>query len=159
VAVCYAIGPLIVARKLSELPSVGMTAACLAFAALVYAPAAALTWPSSLPSVQVLAALAGLAVICTAAGFLTYFALIGEAGPARASVITYVNPAVAVALGVLVLGERVTAPMGVAFALILGGSVLATRRSAPPAPDAQPAVATELAEASGYLSAPPGPRD
>jgi hypothetical protein len=54
--VCYAIGPLIASRKLSGLPPVGMTAACLAFAAVVYAPLAALTWTSALPSAKVLAA-------------------------------------------------------------------------------------------------------
>lgn len=134
VALCYSIGPLIAARKLSELPSLGMTAACLAFAAVVYAPIAAVTWPHTMPSGAVLASLAGLAVVCTALAFVLFFALIGEAGPARASVITYVNPAVAVALGILALGERLTVNMAVAFALILGGSVLATR-TARPAPE------------------------
>jgi drug/metabolite transporter (DMT)-like permease len=84
----------------------------------------------------VLLALAGLGVICTAAAFLIFFRLIAEVGPARATVITYINPAVAVALGVLVLGEHLTAAIGVSFVLILGGSVLATRpgsaRMAPP---------------------------
>ncbi len=127
VAVCYSIGPLIAARKLSELPSLGMTAACLALAAVVYAPIAAVTWPHAVPAAKVLASLAGLAVISTALAFVLFFALIAEAGPARAAVITYVNPAVAVALGVLVLGERLTAQMAIAFVLILGGSVLATR--------------------------------
>jgi drug/metabolite transporter (DMT)-like permease len=127
VAVCYSIGPLIAARKLSELPSLGMTAACLAFAAVVYAPIAAVTWPHTVPAAKVLASLAGLAVISTALAFVLFFALIAEAGPARAAVITYVNPAVAVALGVLVLGERLTVQMAIAFILILGGSVLATR--------------------------------
>jgi drug/metabolite transporter (DMT)-like permease len=79
----------------------------------------------------VIGALAGLAVVCTAAAFPIFFRLIAEVGPARASVITYVNPAVAVALGVSVLGERFTPAMGVAFALILGGSVLATRTGGP----------------------------
>ena len=127
VAVCYAIGPLIASRKLADLPSLGMTAVCLGLAAIVYAPPAALTWPGSMPSLRVLAALAGLAVVCTAVAFLLFFRLIAEVGPARASVITYVNPAVAVVLGVSVLGERFTPSMAGAFALILGGSVLATR--------------------------------
>jgi drug/metabolite transporter (DMT)-like permease len=138
VAVCYAIGPLVVARKLSDLPSLGVTAASLGFAAIVYAPIAALTWPSAVPAPKVLAALAALAVVCTAVAFLAFFALIAEAGPARATVITYVNPAVAVALGVLVLGERLTVTMGVAFVAILGGSVLATRASHPAAQAGSP---------------------
>jgi drug/metabolite transporter (DMT)-like permease len=159
VAVCYATGPLIVARRLSDLPSLGMTAACLAFAAVVYAPFAALTWPASVPSAKVLAALAGLAVVCTAVAFLGFFALIGEAGPARASVITYVNPAVAVALGIAVLGERLTAAMAVAFVLILGGSVLATRTSRQPAPNPPASAGPAEAAAGGYPAARPRPHD
>jgi drug/metabolite transporter (DMT)-like permease len=134
VAVCYAIGPLIIARKLSELPSLGMTAACLAFAAIIYAPLAAVDWPTAAPRATVLAALVSLGVVCTAIAFLLFFALIAEAGPARASVITYVNPAVAVALGIGILGERLTVAMAVSFVLILGGSVLATRTARPAEP-------------------------
>jgi drug/metabolite transporter (DMT)-like permease len=136
VALGYAIGPLIVSRKLGDLPPLAMTAACLALASVVYAPFAALTWPSALPSAKVLAALAGLAVVCTALAFVIFFALIADAGPARASVITYINPAIAVTGGVWLLGERLTPAMAAAFALILGGSVLATRtgRGTPPGP-------------------------
>jgi drug/metabolite transporter (DMT)-like permease len=126
-ALGYAIGPLIANRKLADLPPVAVNAACLGAAAVVYAPFAALTWPKAVPSVQVLGALAGLGVICTAAAFLVFFRLIAEVGPARATVITYVNPAVAVALGVGVLGEHLTPAIGLSFAAILGGSVLATR--------------------------------
>lgn len=127
VALCYATGPLIVSRKLADLPPLAMTAACLAFASVVYAPLAALTWPDALPSAKVLAAIAALAVVCTAIAFVIFFALIAAAGPARASVITYINPAIAVAGGVWLLGERLTPVMAVAFAAILSGSVLATR--------------------------------
>ncbi len=127
VALCYAIGPLIASRKLDGVPPVAMTAVCLSLAAVVYAPLAALDWPSSVPSAKVLASIAGLAVICTAVAFLIFFRLIAEVGPARASVITYINPAIAVSLGVAVLGERVTLTMLLAFGTILVGSVLATR--------------------------------
>ncbi len=75
-------------------------------------------------------------MICTAVAFIGFFALIAEAGPARASVITYVNPAVAVALGIGILGERLTLAMAVAFVLILTGSVLATRTGRRPEPAA-----------------------
>jgi drug/metabolite transporter (DMT)-like permease len=150
-ALGYSIGPLIANRKLSGLPPVAVNAVCLGAAAIVYAPFAALTWPRSTPSPQVLGALAGLGVICTAAGFLVFFRLIAEVGPARATVITYINPAVAVTLGVLVLGEHLTAAIGVSFVLILTGSVLATRAGsaggrvspAPPLPDSAPAVAED----------------
>ena len=91
-ALGYAIGPLIANRKLGDAPDLGVIAVCLAAAAVVYAPAAALTWPGAMPSAQVLAALAGLAVVCTAVAFVLFFRLIAEVGPARATVITYVNP-------------------------------------------------------------------
>jgi drug/metabolite transporter (DMT)-like permease len=126
-ALGYAIGPLIASRKFAGLPSVAVNAVCLGATAVIYAPFAAATWPDHVPAVKVLASLAGLGVICTATAFLVFFQLIAEVGPARATVITYVNPAVAVALGVLVLGEPLTAAIGVAFVLILSGSVLATR--------------------------------
>jgi drug/metabolite transporter (DMT)-like permease len=76
------------------MPSLPMTAACLAFAALVYAGPAAAMWPTEMPSARVLLALAALTLICTALAFIVFFALIREVGPARALVFTYVNPAV-----------------------------------------------------------------
>jgi drug/metabolite transporter (DMT)-like permease len=130
-AVGYATGPLIASRKLADLPGLAVTAVCLGLAAVVYAPAAALTWPRTVPSASVLASLAGLALVCTALAFVLFFRLIGEVGPARATVITYVNPAVAVTLGVGVLGEPLTPEIIAAFGLILAGSVLATRPGQP----------------------------
>jgi drug/metabolite transporter (DMT)-like permease len=66
-------------------------------------------------------------VLCTAIAFLVFFALITEIGPVRATVITYVNPAVAAVLGVVVLDEAFTVGMAVGFVLVLAGSILATR--------------------------------
>jgi drug/metabolite transporter (DMT)-like permease len=129
VAVCYAIGPIILSRKLAELPALDVVAASLVLSAIVYAPLAAWRWPSSLPSGRVLLSVVGLAVACTAVAFLVFFALIAEVGPVRATVITYVNPAVAAVLGVSILGEHVTWGMGVGFVLVLAGCVLATGRS------------------------------
>jgi drug/metabolite transporter (DMT)-like permease len=129
VATCYAIAPLIAARFLSDVPALPMTAVCLGFAALVYTAPAAATWPSEMPSTRVLVALAGLAVICTALAFIVFFALIREVGAPRALVFTYINPAVALAAGVIVLGEPLTAWNIAGLALILAGSVLATRRA------------------------------
>jgi hypothetical protein len=108
----------------------------------VYAPAAALTWPSSVPSPSVLASLSGLGVICTALAFVVFLELIREAGPTRAVVFTYVNPAVAVTAGVLFLNEELTAGVVAAFTLILLGSLLATagqRTPAEPPAGAEPA--------------------
>lgn len=122
----YAAGPWVLARYLNGLPSLGVIAVSLGASAAVYAPVAAVQFPSSLPSSHVLLSIAGLAVVCTALAFVLFFELIAETGPVRATVITYVNPAVAAVLGIAVLNERFTAGMGFGFALVLAGSVLAT---------------------------------
>jgi drug/metabolite transporter (DMT)-like permease len=139
VATCYAIAPLIAARYLADVQALPMTAVCLGFAALVYAAPAAATWPTEMPSARVLLALGGLAVICTALAFIVFFALIREVGAARALVFTYINPAVALAAGVLVLHEPLTPWNVAALTLILAGCVLATRRHT----EAEPDIATE----------------
>ncbi|MGI5244164.1 DMT family transporter [Dactylosporangium sp. CA-139066] len=138
VVVCYAAGPLIIERWLSDVPRYGVAAASLVAGALMFAPVAVPSLPALARHVSLRPALAALAlaVICTALAFVLFFALVAEVGGVRATVITFVNPAVAVVLGALVLGERVTVLTGVAFALILAGSVLATRRR--PAPDPEP---------------------
>ena len=134
VVVGYAIGPAILARRLAGLPSLGVMALSLALTAVVYVPIAALQLPASFPSPEVVTALIVLAVVCTAAAFLLFAALIAAVGPVRATVITYVNPAVAAVLGVAALGERFTVGMAVGFVLVLLGSALAThRRSEAPA--------------------------
>jgi drug/metabolite transporter (DMT)-like permease len=126
VAVCYAVGPVILARRMGGLPALGIVAASLALTALFYAPLAAANWPSAFPSAHVVESIVGLAVVCSAAGFLIFFALIREVGPLRATVITYVNPAVAAVLGVTLLNERLTVGMVIGFSLVLAGSILAT---------------------------------
>ena len=136
VAVCYAVGPLILSRWLSHLPGLGVITMSLALTALVYLPLGVAQAPSSWPSTKVVLAVCGLAVVCTAVAFLVFFALIAEIGPTRSTVITYVNPAVAVLLGVTLLDESFTAATAVGFVLILAGSVLATRRAAVATPAA-----------------------
>jgi drug/metabolite transporter (DMT)-like permease len=130
VAVCYAVGPVILQRRLVGVPALGVIAASVAVTALVYAPIAAFSLPAELPSAKVVGSVLGLAVACTALAFVLFFALIAEVGPVRATVITYVNPAVAALLGVSILGEHFTWAMGVGFVLVLAGSALATRRGA-----------------------------
>jgi drug/metabolite transporter (DMT)-like permease len=94
---------------------------------IVYTPAGIIDLPSRFPPGRVVASIATLAVVCTAAAFLIFFELIAEVGPVRATVITFVNPAVAVLLGVALLGEAFTVATGLGFVLVLGGSVLSTR--------------------------------
>jgi drug/metabolite transporter (DMT)-like permease len=140
VAVCYALGPIILTRSLSELPSLGVIAASLTVCAIGYAPVAAFQLPSAVPSGRVLLSVVGLAVVCTAIAFLIFFKLIAEVGPVRATVITYVNPAVAALLGVTILNESFTVGMAIGFTLVLAGSVLATHRKPEPALAPEPAV-------------------
>jgi drug/metabolite transporter (DMT)-like permease len=131
VALGYALGALIIARKLSGLPLFCVVAASLTLTLIAYAPVGIAQLPSTLPSPQVIFAVAVLGVVCTALAFLIFFPLIAEVGAARATVITYVNPAVALALGVAFLHEPLTFGIVAGFALIVLGSVLATRRTAP----------------------------
>ncbi len=138
VAVCYASGPLILSRWLSHLSGLGVIAVSLALTAAVYLPVGLAQAPSRLPGIAVLGAVAALAAVCTATAFLLFFALIAEVGPTRSTVITYVNPAVAVLLGVLLLHERFTVTTAFGFGLILLGSVLATRSSAAPSSEPEP---------------------
>jgi len=121
----YALGPLIVSRRLADLPSLDVVAVSLGASALLYAPVGIVQLPATMPSSAVLAAVAVLGVVCTAVAFLLFFRLIAEVGPVRATVITYVNPAIAVLAGVVLLGEPFTLGTAVGFVLILAGSWLA----------------------------------
>jgi drug/metabolite transporter (DMT)-like permease len=126
----YAIGPLIIQRHLSTLDPFGPLAASLAVASIVLLIPAVLAFPTQMPSALVLASMAMLGVVCTALAMLLMFYLVGHAGASRAAVITYINPAVAAVLGVLLLHERLGVGGYLAFVLILLGSWLATRGAA-----------------------------
>ncbi|MCU1578206.1 MAG: EamA family transporter [Rhodoglobus sp.] len=130
VVVGYALGPAILSRWMSDLPGVGVVAVSLAGAAIAYVPLVVLTggWPAVWPSPAVTISIIVLAVVCSGLAFLLMIGLINEIGPVKATTITYVNPAVAILAGVLVLGERVTVWTVVGFALVLAGSWLVTRR-------------------------------
>ena len=126
-AVGYAAGPLIVSRRFSDLPALGLVAVSVALTALAYAPWGLTHLPRRF-GWEVAGSVAGLAVVCTALAFLLFFSLIAAVGPVRATMITYVNPVVALALGVALLGEPLTVGLGLGLPLILVGVALATRR-------------------------------
>lgn len=157
VIVGYAVGPAILARRLGGLPSIGVMALSLALSAVVYVPIAAVQWPATMPSDNALGSIAILAVVCTAAAFLAFAALIVEVGPVRATVITYVNPAVAAVLGVLVLREALTPTMVIGFVLVILGSTLATRRPAIASPVPAAAEPAPAPAASPSAAVPSGP--
>ena len=129
VSLGYATGPLIVSRRLADLPGLAVVAASLVITALLYAPLGLAQRPASV-SGETIAAVAVLALVCTALAFVLFFALIVEVGPGRATVVTYVNPLVAVLLGVALLHEPLSLGIVVALPLILGGSILGTSRRA-----------------------------
>jgi drug/metabolite transporter (DMT)-like permease len=135
VVVGYATGPIIISRQLSDLPSIGVVTASLIVAAVAYAPFTPLVGPPNL-TVRAVVSVVVLAVFCTAIAFIVMFALIAEAGPARMTLITYVNPAIAVLLGAAVLQEPITLALVVGFPLIIVGSILGTWGAAAPPPDA-----------------------
>jgi drug/metabolite transporter (DMT)-like permease len=126
----YATGPLVISRALPEVPGAAASSVALFVTAVVYAPFA-------LPQMDQLAdasspallSLVGLGAICTALALALFFVLIREVGPQRALVITFVNPAVAVLLGVLLLDEPFTLGIAIGLPVVLVGCVLATRRS------------------------------
>ena len=130
-ALGYAIGPLIIQRHLSDLDSIGPLAAALAIAAAVLFVPALLVWPTHAPSATAIASIGVLGILCTAIAMLLMFYLVNHAGASRATLITYINPAVASLLGLWLLDERLGAGGVVGFALILVGSWLATRGRAP----------------------------
>jgi drug/metabolite transporter (DMT)-like permease len=132
----YATGPLVISRSLPEVPGVAASAIALGLTAVVYAPfAIPRLGQVGRASGPALLSLAGLGAVCTALALALFFALIREVGPQRALVITFVNPAVAVLLGVLLLGEPFTLGIGVGLPLVLVGCVLATRRGHPSHPE------------------------
>jgi drug/metabolite transporter (DMT)-like permease len=150
VAVGYAVAPFIAERRLADVPSLGVIATSLAGVFLLYLVPAALTAPDAVPSAEAVGSLFGLAVLCTAIAFVVFFALIGEVGPSRATLITFVNPAVAVTLGVALLDEPLTTGLVLGFPLVLAGCWLVARqqpsgRVTDPDPDPDVPLATPAA--------------
>jgi drug/metabolite transporter (DMT)-like permease len=138
VAVGYATGPLIASRYLGQLSSLALAAVSLALVAIVYLPVAVVQAPSHVPPYTAIVSLVLLGLVCTALAFVAFFELIKEVSPTRATIITYFNPVVAVALGVILLGEPLKAGMALGFALILVGSWMSAplRRSTTATPTA-----------------------
>jgi drug/metabolite transporter (DMT)-like permease len=131
-AVGYAIGPMVIKHRLASLDPRATMGASLAIASLLLAPGAAIDRPHAAPTAGAIGAVVVLGLLCTAVAFVIFTVLIREAGTSRATVITYVNPVIAVALGVLLLGERPGAGAIAGLLLILAGSWLSTDGRLPP---------------------------
>ena len=128
----YAAGPMLMKRRLTDLEPIPMMGAATGIAALVLTPAALLAPPASVPPTETIGALLVLGLLCTATAFVLFGMLVTEVGPGRATVITYVAPVVAVALGVTVLGERPGTGAVAGLLLIIAGSWLSTDGRVPP---------------------------
>ncbi len=137
----YACGPLIAKRHLTAVDPLGPVAGALGIASLLLLPFAIAGAPAETPTDQAIVSVVVLGLVCTALAFLVFFRLIAEVGPSRASIITYVNPVVALALGVAILDESLTTGAVAGLLLILAGSWLSTDGRVPPG---LAAVATRL---------------
>ena len=136
----YAAGPLIVRRKVSDAQPLGPVAAALAIASIMLLPFGVADFPAAAPPDEALAAVIVLGLVCSALAFLVFFSLIAEVGASRATIITYVNPVVALALGVAVLGEELTAGASAGLLLIVAGSWLSTGGRLPARAHVRPAL-------------------
>ncbi len=134
VVVGYTIGPILLATKLKSVDGPTIVMGATAVVAILWIPWDLFHWPAHV-SGETWQCVAVLSVVCTAGAFLTFFELIKEVGPSRATVVTYVNTAIAVVLGIVGLHEPLTTGIAVGFPLVLIGSVLATssRASSPAA--------------------------
>ncbi|HET8616495.1 MAG TPA: EamA family transporter [Actinomycetales bacterium] len=131
VVICYAFGAALMGHHLGDLPTIGVVAVSLSAAAVAYLPLSLVlpgSLPAAVPSAEVVVSVLLLAVVSTAGAFLLMFGLVAELGPVRATTFTYVNPAVAIVAGAVVLHEPITPATGVGFVLVLLGSVLVTSR-------------------------------
>ncbi len=136
-ATCYAAGGLLARRYLAEARPQVVAFGTTTFAALAVLPVGVTLAPHHLPHRETFASIAVLGVVATAGAYLLFFTLIQGAGPAYASLVTYLVPPIALAYGALFLGERFGAAAFGGLALILGGVGLGTRtRRAPRAPEA-----------------------
>lgn len=127
VVIGYAFGPQIISSQLREANGLAVVATSVTLVALAYLPMGVARWPDHV-SANVLWSVAALSALCTIIAFLLFFELIKEIGPSRSTVVTYLNTAIAVALGVIFLNEPITAGIAVGFPVIVAGSVLATAR-------------------------------
>ncbi|MBI3428634.1 MAG: DMT family transporter, partial [Actinobacteria bacterium] len=127
-AIGYAYAVIMVTQKLPGVSGVAINAVAMATSAVVYAPFAIAQRPRGAVSINALLSLLGLGVLCTAAAFVIFFMVMRDIGPARASLVTYLNTAFAVFLGSLILAEPFTLGMAIGLPMVLVGSYFAGRK-------------------------------
>jgi drug/metabolite transporter (DMT)-like permease len=125
---------LIIKHSFQDTDPIGPIAAAMTLGAVMLLPVGLAGMPASAPAPDAIASIIALGLVCSALAFLFFFGLVAEAGASRATVITYINPIVALALGAVVLGEHLTAGTSAGLLLILAGSWLATGGRVPRRP-------------------------
>ncbi len=123
----YAVATMLVQRRAADLPPEALTVGTTVIATVVLLPVGLTQLPTGPVAANSWAALGVLGVLCTAAALLAFYKLIGLAGSNRAALVTYVNPVVAVLLGVALLNEEIGVGTVAGFALIMTGCWLSTR--------------------------------
>ena len=127
-AMGYAYAINMVNRRIPQVPGLALNTWAMIITSIVYLPFAIISWPKETPSIEAIGSVLGLGILCTAVAFILFFKLVAEVGPPRASLITYLNTAVAVVLGVILLGEPLTLGIALGLPLVLIGSYFASRK-------------------------------
>lgn len=128
-AVGYSYAVMMVQGRLPGVSGVAINAVAMAITALFYLPFTVAQWPEHHISSSAIWAIAGLGVLSTGAAFAIFFTLTTIIDVARASLVTYLNTAFAVVLGVIILGEPLTIGIVLGLPLVLVGSYFASRKS------------------------------
>jgi drug/metabolite transporter (DMT)-like permease len=131
-SVGYAIAPMMIRIKAPELNGLAINSLAMLITAVIYIPVAFIEWPEQVPTTKSLLALLALGIFPTAIAFVVFFKVIVDLGPTRASLVTYINTAVAVLLGIVILGEPLTMGIILGLPLILFGSYTAGKKSSTP---------------------------
>ena len=130
-SVSYAWAVNMITRKAVGVSGLAINGIAMTFSALIFAPFAFASRPTSMPSLEVTLATLGLGILCSGMAFWIFFVVLEEIGPARASLVVYPNTAVAVILGILILSEPITLAIIIGLPLVLVGSYFASRRPSP----------------------------
>jgi drug/metabolite transporter (DMT)-like permease len=124
----YAYAVIFISRKLPGVSGVAINGIAMAMTAIFYSPALLLLWPDRAIGTTAIYSVIALGVFSTGIAFAVFFTVMAEIGPARASLVTYMNTAFAVVLGVIILSEPLTIGIIVGLPLVLVGSYLASRK-------------------------------
>jgi len=127
-AIAYAYAIIMIRKKLPDVSGIAINAVAMALTAIFYLPFTIALWPDHTVSPEATYSVIALGILSTGLAFAIFFSLIADIGPTRASLVTYWNTAVAVILGVLILGEELTVGIRIGLPLVVLGSWLVNRR-------------------------------